>query len=281
MWLLVACIGYMTTSLSGETVIVTGSSNGIGEHLAERFAAEGANVVTNSRLEDRAVETAEAIREEGGSAVGVEADVGEKRSVERLVDRAVDEFGSLDVMVNNAGVSHIAPVLEMPEAEWRRVVETNLSGTFFGSQVAGERMAEQGTGGQILNVSSIFGSVGVQGRAPYNASKGGVDNLTRALAVELAEHDIGVNALAPGFVKTALDDQTREESAVDEEREPWPRYGYEDRDIENRTPLGRFGSVEEMGNCAVFLAGGDHYMTGEVLHADGGWLAFGWGSKGQ
>jgi len=142
-------------------------------------------------------------------------------------------------------------------------------------------MAEQGAGGQILNISSIFGSIGVQGRAPYNASKGGVNNLTRCLAVELAEHDIHVNALAPGFIKTALDEQTREEKAEDddEEREPWPRYGYDDRDIQNRTPLDRFGSVEEMGNCALFLVSGDHYMTGEVMHADGGWLAFGWGAR--
>ena len=268
----------MTGRLDGKTAIVTGSSSGIGEGIAERFAAEGANVVTNSRSRERAEATAEAIREEGGTAVAAEADVSQKAEVEA----PVEEFGSLHVMVNNAGVSHIAPALEMPEDEWRRVIDTNLTGPFFGSQVAGERMAEQGEGGQIINVSSIFGSVGVQGRAPYNASKGGLNNLTRCLAVELAEYDVGVNALAPGFIKTALDEQTREENeAVDRSDRPWPRYGYEDQDIRDRVPMDRFGTSEEMANCATFLAEGDHYMTGEVMHADGGWLAFGWGSKGR
>jgi|AntDeeMinimDraft_4_1070355.scaffolds.fasta_scaffold02615_2 3-oxoacyl-[acyl-carrier protein] reductase len=271
----------MSGRLAGQTAIVTGSSSGIGEHIAERFAEEGANVVTNSRAQERADETAEAIRDAGGTAIGVGADVSQKDDAERLVERALEEFGSLDIMVNNAGIGRVAPALEMTEEEWRSVVDVNLNGVFFGSQAAGKAMAEQGAGGQILNISSIFGSIGVQGRAPYNASKGGVNNLTRCLAVELAEHDIHVNALAPGFIKTALDEQTREEKAEDddEEREPWPRYGYDDRDIQNRTPLDRFGSVEEMGNCALFLVSGDHYMTGEVMHADGGWLAFGWGSK--
>jgi 3-oxoacyl-[acyl-carrier protein] reductase len=277
----------MTGRLDGKTAVVTGSSSGIGEGIAERFAEEGASVVTNSRSLERAEATAESIRGAGGTAVAAEADVSEKPEVEALVDAAVEAFGSIDVMVNNAGVSHIAPALEMPEEEWRRVVDVNLTGPFFGSQVAGERMAEGGDGGQIINVSSIFGSIGVQGRAPYNASKGGLNNLTRCLAVELAEHDVGVNALAPGFIKTALDEQTREEQEGDEAEDadrsdrPWPRYGYEDRDIRDRAPLGRFGTVEEMANCATFLAAGDHYMTGEVMHADGGWLAFGWGSKGR
>jgi 3-oxoacyl-[acyl-carrier protein] reductase len=276
----------MTGRLAGKTAIVTGSSSGIGEGIARRFAAEGASVVTNSRSMERAEATAESIRDAGHTAVAAEADVSEKAEVEALVDAAVSEFGSLDVMVNNAGISHIDPVLEMPEEEWRRVIDVNLTGPFFGSQVAGERMAEQGDGGQIINISSIFGSIGVQGRAPYNASKGGLNNLTRNLAVELAEYDVGVNALAPGFIKTALDEQTREEKEgededVDRSDRPWPRYGYEDGDIRDRVPLDRFGSTEEMANCATFLAEGDHYMTGEVLHADGGWLAFGWGSKGR
>jgi 3-oxoacyl-[acyl-carrier protein] reductase len=276
----------MIGRLDGKTAIITGSSSGIGQGIARRFADEGASVVTNSRSLERAEATAKSIREAGNTAVAAEADVSEKADVEALVDAAIDEFGSLDVMVNNAGISHIDPVLEMPEEEWRRVIDVNLTGPFFGSQVAGERMAEGGDGGQIINISSIFGSIGVQGRAPYNASKGGLNNLTRNLAVELAEYDVGVNALAPGFIKTALDEQTREEKegedgAVDRSDRPWPRYGYEDEDIRDRVPLDRFGSTEEMANCATFLAEGDHYMTGEVMHADGGWLAFGWGSKGR
>ncbi|WP_129115941.1 SDR family NAD(P)-dependent oxidoreductase [Halegenticoccus tardaugens] len=271
----------MSGNLKDQTAIVTGSSGGIGRSIAEQFAAEGANVVTNSRSVSRAEKAAAAIEEVGGTALPVEADVSSKSDVERLVEETVTEFGQLDIMVNNAGISHIASAMEMTEEQWRQVINVNLTGVFFGCQVAGEQMIKQGRGGQILNISSIFGSIGVQGRAPYNASKGGVNNLTRCLAIELAEHDIHVNALAPGFIKTALDEQTREER--DDHRTDrdvsWPRYGYEDEDIHNRTPLGRFGTLEEMANCATFIAAGDHYMTGEVLHADGGWLAFGWGSK--
>jgi 3-oxoacyl-[acyl-carrier protein] reductase len=129
-------------------------------------------------------------------------------------------------------------------------------------------MIEQGSGGAILNVSSIMGELGLHQRAPYCAAKAGVNNLTRTLAVEWAPHGIHVNALAPGFVRTDITDQTQ--SSAD----------YTDEDIRRRTPLGRFGTLEEMAECATFLVGTDHYVTGEVLHADGGWTAYAWGSDG-
>jgi 3-oxoacyl-[acyl-carrier protein] reductase len=273
----------MPEDLTGQTAVVTGSSSGIGAAIAKRYAAAGANVVTNSRSYDRAKSTADEIEADGGAAIAVEADVTDRDEMDDLVAAAVDEFGSVDVMVNNAGTTVIDSAMEMDPEDWQQVVDINLTGVFFGAQAAGNQMIEQETGGQIINVGSIFGEIGVQGRAPYNATKGGVHNLTRALAVELAEHDIGVNALAPGFIKTAMDEQTRESDEEDEDaadRSDWPYYGYEDQHIRNRVPLDRYGSVEEMANCALFLAAGDHYMTGEVLTADGGWLAFGWGSKG-
>ncbi|MFC6939058.1 SDR family oxidoreductase [Salinirubellus sp. GCM10025818] len=267
----------MTGRLEGDTAIVTGSSTGLGEGIARRFAAEGANVVTNSRSLERAESTAEAIREAGGTAVAAEADVSEKADVEALVDAAIDEFGSLDVMVNNAGTTVEKPLFEQTPEDWRHVLDINLTGTFFGSQVAGKGMVEQGAGGQIVNLSSMFGSIGVQGRAPYNATKGAIENLTRNLAVELAEHDVCVNALAPGYVRTDLAAAPWGEEAKEHE---WPYYGYSEEHVRNRTPLGRFGTLEEVNECATFLAAGGHYTTGEVLHNDGGWLAFGWGSKG-
>jgi 3-oxoacyl-[acyl-carrier protein] reductase len=256
----------MSERLSGKTAVVTGSSTGIGAAIATRYAEEGADVVTTSRSLDRAETTAEGIREAGGRAVAVECDVTEYAAVEALVDRAVDEFGSLDVMVNNAGVTEIAPAEEFDPADWRRVVDVDLTGVFFGAQLAGRRMIEQGTGGSILNVSSMLGEQGLRKRAPYCAAKAGVNNLTRTLAVEWAEHDIYVNALAPGFVRTDITEQTQ--SAAD----------YTDDDIRDRTPLGRFGALEEMAECATFLASNDHYVTGEVLRADGGWTPNAWGT---
>jgi 3-oxoacyl-[acyl-carrier protein] reductase len=267
----------MTGRLEGDVAIVTGSSTGLGEGIARRFADEGASVVTNSRTRERAEATAESIRDSGGTAVAAEADVSEKADVEALVEAAVDEFGALDVMVNNAGTTVEKPLFEQTPDDWQRVLDVNLTGTFFGSQVAGRRMAEQGAGGQIVNLSSMFGSVGVQGRAPYNATKGAIENLTRNLAVELAEHDVCVNALAPGYVRTDLAAAPWGEEAEEHE---WPYYGYSEEHVRNRAPLGRFGTIEEVNECATFLAAGDHYTTGEVLHNDGGWLAFGWGSKG-
>ena len=267
----------MSGALSGQTAIVTGSSSGLGRAIAEGFAEEGANVVTNSRAQERAEETAAAIRDAGGSAVAAEADVSDKGDVAALVAAAVEEFGQLDIMVNNAGTTVEKHLFDQTPADWQHVLDVNLTGTFYGAQVAGEQMAEQGDGGHIINISSIYGSIGVQGRAPYNATKAGIENLTRSLAVELAEYDVHVNALAPGYVKTELAEAPWGETITEDHE--WPYYGYTEEHIENRTPLGRFGTFEEVQNCATFLASGDHYMTGEVLHNDGGWLAFGWGSK--
>lgn len=266
------------TGLDGNTIIVTGSSTGLGRAMAKRFGNEGANVVTNSREKARAESTAEEIRDADGEAISVEADVTDKDEVRNLVDTAVDKYGRLDVMVNNAGMTVQKPLLEQTEDEWRSVVEVNLTGVFFGCQVAGEQMIEQGDGGQIINISSVYGSVGAQGRAPYNASKAGVDNLTRCAAVEFAEHDIHVNAMAPGYIKTRMAEAPWGEST--DEQPDWPYYEYSEEHIENRTPLGHFGTFEEVANCAVFMAKGDHYMTGHTLFNDGGWTAFGWGSKG-
>ncbi|MFA9517912.1 SDR family NAD(P)-dependent oxidoreductase [Halopenitus sp. H-Gu1] len=272
----------MTGQLQGQTAVITGSSSGIGSGIAKRFAKEGANVITNSRSLERAESTATEIEAAGGTAIAVEADVTDREAMGELIDTAVDEFGSLDVMVNNAGTTVIDSFVELDPEDWRHVVEVNLTGVFNGAQAAATQMTEQDAGGQIINIGSIYGMSGVQGRTPYNASKAGVHNLTRGMAVELAEHDIGVNALAPGFIRTAMDEQTRDDETNEDrlDRSEWPYYGYSDEHIQNRTPMDRYGSTEEMANCAVFLAVGEHYMTGEIMTADGGWNAFGWGSKG-
>lgn len=263
----------MSGKLDGRTAIVTGSSRGIGKSIAHRFAEEGANVVVTSRSSEQADNVADEIAAEldvsGGTVLGVEVDVADYEAVQSLVDAAVAEFGRLDIMVNNAGVTRIAPATELTPEDWRQVVDVDLTGVFFGSQLAGRQMIAQGEGGAILNISSMLGKMGFQKRAPYCAAKAGVNNLTRTLAVEWAEHDIQVNGLAPGFIKTDITDQTQDSA------------GYTDKDIHNRTPLGRFGTLDEMAECALFLVSNNHYVTGETLHADGGWTAFAWGSKGK
>jgi 3-oxoacyl-[acyl-carrier protein] reductase len=273
----------MPGRLADETAVVTGSSSGIGAAIAKKFADEGANVVTNSRELGRAETTATEITDAGGTATAVEADISDPDDARHLVERAVAAYGSLDIIINNAGITIVKPVMEMEPQEWQDVIDVNLSGVFYSAQAAGRQMIEQGSGGQIINISSMFGTVGVQGRAPYNASKGGVNALTRNFAVELAEHDICVNAMAPGYIETELTKGVSEgedrETTLDEDE--WPYYSFDDAHIENRTPMGRFGTPEEMQNVALFLAEGNHYTTGEILTADGGWSAFGWGSKGR
>jgi 3-oxoacyl-[acyl-carrier protein] reductase len=163
----------------------------------------------------------------------------------------------------------LGPAEEFDVDDWRRVIEVDLVGTFIGCQAAGRQMIEQGDGGAILNISSLMSSRGLHLRSPYNSAKAGVNNLTRTLAVEWAEHEIFVNALAPGFIWTEITDQTQGSA------------GYTDDDIRDRTPLGRFGSIEEMATCAEFLVGRDNVVTVDVLYADGGWKAYAWGAGDQ
>lgn len=249
--------------LTDQTAIVTGASRGIGNAIAERFAQEGANVVVNSRSTERA-EAAAADISGHGDTVGIAADVSNYEEVELLVDGAVRQFGSVDIMVNNAGITNIGPAEEFDPQEWREVIDVNLNGVFFGSQAASRQMIDQDSGGAILNISSIMGDIGYHMRAPYCAAKGAVNNLTRTLAVEWADHDISVNALAPGFIYTDIVEQTQDSA------------GYTDEDIQKRTPMDRYGSLDEMTECALFLVSGENYVTGEVLTADGGFSADAW-----
>jgi 3-oxoacyl-[acyl-carrier protein] reductase len=226
-------------------------------------------VVVNSRSQERASGVADAIESEGGTAIGVEADVTDEDAMEALVETTVEQFGGVDVMVNNAGLTILGEAEEFDVDDWRTVVDVDLVGTFIGCQAAGRRMIEQGAGGAILNISSLMGGRGLQMRSPYCASKAGVNNLTRTLAVEWAEHDVHVNALAPGFIRTEITEQTQGSA------------GYTNDDIRDRTPMNRFGTVEEMAECALFLVGRNNFVTGEVLYADGGWQAYGWGAGDQ
>jgi glucose 1-dehydrogenase len=249
--------------LSGKHAIVTGAGSGIGRAVALGFAREGAGVVAADVDPARARETALAIEEAGGLAVAVQVDVSDKGSVEALLGAALFRFERIDVLFNNAGVSSRAPFLEMTEAEWDRVLGVNLKGQFLVGQAVARHMVERGGGGSIINTSSQLAEGAANPRsAHYLASKGGSRMLTRGMAVDLAPHNIRVNALAPGVTVTNL---TRQRLADDAE---WRRIALE------RVPMGRFGEPDDLVGACIFMASDEsRYMTGATLVIDGGYTA--------
>jgi 3-oxoacyl-[acyl-carrier protein] reductase len=252
--------------LAGWVAIVTGSSGGIGEAIAQAFLEEGARVVINSRDQARA-EQAAARLAHPGETLAVAADVADAAGNQKLVDAALARWDRLDIMVNNAGTSMIRPSAELSEADWRRVIDLNLTGAFLGSQAAAAVMLRRGKG-SIVNIGSVLGQVGLPRRAAYCASKHGLIGLTRALGVEWGRLGVRVNCLNPGYIKTAMD--VHDQATGD----------YTDADITRRTPAGRFGTVEDCARAALWLASDDSgYVTGTTLDVDGGWVAYGgWGN---
>jgi 3-oxoacyl-[acyl-carrier protein] reductase len=254
----------MGMRLSGRVAAITGGALGIGRATAHLFAAEGATVVLGDVQAAAAETVAREIGEGGGKALAVTLDVGEASQVEAFVERAVAEFGRLDVMLANAGIAHSAPFLDHPEAQWHRVLRVNLTGVFLTCQAAARQMVKQG-GGRIITVASINGFRGVENLVGYNAAKAGVIELTRTMAVELAHHRITVNAIAPAQIDTRLTRGLPEEARQ--------------RRVE-RIPMGRFGEPEEVARAALFLASDDaSYVTGHTLAVDGGYLAGGLWSR--
>jgi NAD(P)-dependent dehydrogenase (short-subunit alcohol dehydrogenase family) len=195
----------MTLRLEKQAAIVTGAGHGIGAAIATRLAAEGAAVVVADLSLERAQAQADTIAANGHKALAHAVDVKDRQAVEATVDAAVKAFGRLDVLVNVAGVMDRAPALEMDDRLWHHVIDTNLYGTFVFAQTAARAMIAAGNGGRIVNIASNSGFFGGRGRIAYGASKAGVINLTQSLAIELAEHNILVNAVAPGPTKTRED----------------------------------------------------------------------------
>lgn len=247
--------------LENKVAVVTGSSLGIGRAIALAFAREGAAVTVDYRKHpDDADAVVKEIEGFGGRALAMRADVSSPEDVKGLVQSAVDEFGRLDVMVNNAGIEEKMPFLETPLDVWSRIIAVNLTGAWLGCQEAAKQMVARGEGGRILNVSSVHEDRPMPTNAPYCAAKGGLRMLMRTIAVELAPHGITVNNIAPGAIETPINKNLDEHPEQKEE-------------LLSEIPLGRIGKPEEVANLALYLASDDaSYVTGSTFTIDGGMM---------
>jgi 2-deoxy-D-gluconate 3-dehydrogenase len=252
--------------LSGKTAIVTGGAMGIGAAIAARLADAGAAVVVADINHEAAEQTAARITGQSGKAIAVRADASSVEDARRVVREATRAFGHVDILVNDAGIFPFAPALELAEAQWDRVLDINLKGTFFYAQAAAQQMIAQRTSGVIVNIASIDGLHPTGYLAHYDASKGGVVMVTKSLAKELGAHGIRVNAIAPGGVLTpgiehATAGQARSAGTGAAE------------DPMARIPMGRIGQPDEIAMVALFLASpASSYMTGSLVVVDGGFL---------
>jgi NAD(P)-dependent dehydrogenase (short-subunit alcohol dehydrogenase family) len=247
--------------LDGKVAVVTGAAQGLGRACAECMAAEGAKVVVSDMNAEGGEAVAEAIRASGGAAASIACDVGDKAQVEALIAGAVAAYGRVDSAVANAGIVNFSDFLDLSEEDFDAVLRVNLKGVFLTGQVAARQMVKQGPGGTIINMSSINAVVAIPNIVPYVTAKGGVNQLTKVMALALADKGIRVNAIGPGSIMTEM------LKSVAHDKEAMHK-------VLARTPLGRAGEPEEIGKVAVFLASEDSsYMTGEIVYADGGRLA--------
>jgi len=254
--------------LNGKNVLVTGGSSGIGQAIAVRFAEHGANVAINYlTTPDEAAETEQQveacigrIRDHEVRDVLVQGDVSKEEDVIRMVEQTVDELGGIDVLVNNAGIHRRAPLAEMTEAEWREVIDTNLTRAFLVARALAPRMIAR-QGGKIINICSLMSEAGRPTTGNYAAAKGGLKMLTRAMAVEWAKHNLQINGIGPGYIDTEMTRPLIENPDFD-------------RWVKARTPAGRWGRPEDLVGAVVFLASpASDYVNGQIIYVDGGLLA--------
>lgn len=247
-----------------KVAVVTGSGRGIGRAAAELLAAEGAAVVVNGRTRVEVEETARAIRANGGRALAVVGDLAQPDAAEELIGAAEREFGAVDILVNNAALSRKHDFVRGSQSEWMQVLEVNLLGAVRCARAAAVRMVKAVRGGRIVNVSSVHGFLAECQSSHYDVAKGGLDQLTRTLAVELAPYGILVNGVSPGFVDTAM---SRAHGVNELETDTFREIYVKRRKI----PLARAAQPEEIARVILFLAGPDcSYMTGECVVVDGG-----------
>lgn len=249
-------------NIKGQTAIVTGASSGLGTTFAEALAECGANVVLAARRIERLEKLADTLaRKYGAKVIPAKTDVSQESDVLRMVKTAVEQFGSLEILVNNAGIASLSPSVDMTMEEWKEVIDVNLTGVFLCARTAAREMIKKNYG-KIVNIASIYGAVGdIFHAAPYYASKGAVINLTRAFAIEWAQYKINVNAIAPGFFPSEMTEQVfKDRNAL--------------KHILSRTPLGRTGEPRDLKAVLLYLASpASNYVTGQTIFVDGGWTA--------
>jgi len=249
--------------LKDKVVIITGARRGMGRAHALKMAKAGAKVVVSDISQEDCEGVVEEIKKSGGEAMAVKCDVGKKEEVEQMVKAAVDQWGKIDVLVNNAGICQFKPFLDLTEEEWEKTININLKGYFLCAQTCAKEMAKQKSG-VIINIASVaMGQVGIgfPNIAHYCASKGGIVAMTEAMAIELAPYNIRVNAISPGMIGTPMIDPVKHDKQAIE-------------GLMARVPMHRVGKPEEVSNLVLFLASDDSsYMTGSTVVIDGGWLA--------
>lgn len=244
---------------NAKVILVTGCSQGLGQSIAYELAEHGQKVVVNyiKGCEDGANETVEKIKEFGGEGFAIEADCSDPEQVKTMFTKAVDHFGTVDVIVNNAGVTRDNLVARMKPADWNLVLSVNLNGVFFCCQEFFRHAVENKHGGRVINMASVVGQIGNPGQANYAASKGGVIGLTKSVAREMAPHGIKVNAICPGFINTAMAQKLGEDKL---------------KQVTEAIPMARLGDPEEVAALVRFMAldKGAEYITGHCIDIDGG-----------